>query len=98
MVKLLPTVPGQPEGVVEVSPGAVQCQQCGRIDNPETLRIVHDNGRMFDGTPALAVVVQSSSIRFHTPAWPDGTNPRLCRPCRVAKGCRCESCWFERNT
>ena len=38
-------------------------------------------------------------LRFHTHSWPDGRtdNPRLCRACRLARGCRCWSCDWERG-
>ena len=40
-----------------------------------------------------------SGLRFHAHTWPDGRtdNPRLCRACRLARGCRCWSCDWERG-
>ena len=35
--------------------------------------------------------------RFHSGGWPDGTNPRLCRDCRLARGRDCRNCQHERR-
>lgn len=40
-------------------------------------------------------LVSMQGFRFHP--WPDGTNPRLCRNCRLARGCGCQSCTDERR-
>ena len=33
----------------------------------------------------------------HNGGWGDGTSPRLCKPCRLARGCRCYGCESERQ-
>lgn len=38
-----------------------------------------------------------SHIHFHWPPWPDGTNPRECQPCRMARGCACAECSWQRR-
>ena len=88
---ILPSVTGVP-GIVGLDPVRIQCQQCGVIDDPDTLgcRTAHRN-------PSLAVVL--SDIRFHADLWSSGhtDNPRLCRDCRQARGCTCTSCSDERR-
>ena len=83
MTAQLPTLAGMVDGIVghDLLGWTVQCRQCGRI------------GR---GATALLAILDGG-IRFHFPAWPDGTNPRLCRTCRLARGCRCTSCDEERR-
>ena len=46
-------------------------------------------------TETVTLLVQAT-IRFHRP-WSDGTNPRLCRACRLARGCHCYGCDEQRR-
>ena len=59
----------------------LQCRECGRLATGKTVM--------------LAYLV--AGMRFHYPAWPDGTNPRLCTDCRQKRGCGCWSCGEERK-
>lgn len=87
---LRPTIPGFTEGIVSVDPRVLQCQECGITDSSETLGIG-------PGKPSLVHIL--STLRFHTHGWPDGRtdNPRLCRKCRLARGCDCTECRCERT-
>ena len=88
-----PTLPGKAEGIVGLDPIEIQCRGCGAVDNPDTLRIARDHPR------AVALVILLSSIHFHARPWTTGhtDNPRLCKQCRQARGCRCEACSYERR-
>lgn len=82
-VSQLPTLPGCIDGIVgnDLLGWTVQCRECGTTKTG----------------PHLILLVSSLGFRFHTPSWPDGTNPRLCRACRLARGCTCWSCGEERR-
>lgn len=41
------------------------------------------------------IAIRRHGLIFHT--WPDGTSTRLCRTCRLERGCRCENCEEERR-
>ena len=77
----LPTLPGHVEGVVEHT----------LVDWAVQCR---ECGRIGRGTRVLLAILDGG-IRFHE--WPDGSNPRLCRDCRQARGCSCWSCTEERK-
>ena len=79
----LPTLPEMVDGIVEhdLLGWAVQCRDCGRIGRGAT----------------VLMAILDGGIRFHLPAWPDGTNPRLCRDCRQKRGCGCWTCSEERR-
>lgn len=85
-----PTLPGMVEGIVCLEPFTIQCRECGAVDTQESVR-----------APASRphVTVLLSSIRFHPTVWTTGhtDNPRLCKACRQARGCQCESCSAERR-
>lgn len=85
-----PTLPGKVEGIVSLDPCTIQCRGCGTVDNPETLRLRPDR---------VAMVIILSRIRFHPTVWTTGheDNPRLCRECRLARGCQCHACKDERR-
>lgn len=85
-----PTLPGMVEGIVSLDPLTIQCRGCGVVDTSGSLRVREDR---------VAMVIILSSIRFHSTVWTTGhtDNPRLCRACRQARGCQCESCQFERR-
>ena len=61
---------------------------------PLRLARVRSPGDEFD---ALAAAITLRGARFHSGGWPDGTNPRLCRDCRLARGCDCRNCQHERR-
>jgi hypothetical protein len=82
---------GGAPGIICRDPYTVQCSECGATDDPDTLG-VPQTGRT---NPNLVLVL--TRIRFHSKGWDDGTNPRLCRPCRLARGCTCWSCDNERR-
>lgn len=83
MTAQLPTLPEMVDGIVErdLLGWAVQCRECGRIGRGAT----------------VLMAILDGGVRFHLPAWPDGTNPRLCRDCRLARGCDCYHCGEERR-
>ncbi len=94
MTRIQPTVPGMVEGIISDRPRILQCQECGVTDDAASV-----------GSPQLGlrkpvVVHLRSSLRFHSvQPWPDGRtdNPRLCRDCRLARGCHCQRCDEERR-
>ena len=77
----LPTLPGHLEGVVEHT----------LVDWAVQCR---ECGRIGRG-PRVLLAILDGGIRFHE--WPDGTNPRLCRDCRLSRGCSCWTCSEERK-
>lgn len=81
-----PTLPGKVAGVVCMEPFTVQCQACG----------VEASGT---GRNAVSLVVLTSGILFHPTAWTTGhtDNPRMCRDCRMGRGCECHRCKDERR-
>lgn len=88
---IYPTVPGKVEGIISVDPLRVQCQECGLLGDAESV------GLRTSAVENTALVIILSGIHFHWPDWPDGTNPRLCRPCRLARGCTCSWCADDRR-
>lgn len=83
MAELLPTLPGMVDGIVgrDLLGWTVQCSQCGTTNTD----------------PSLLIAMRGkTAIRFHYGAWDDGTNPRLCRDCRLGRGCDCQGCREER--
>lgn len=42
----------------------------------------------------LILAIRARELVFHP--WADGTNPRLCTDCRLARDCDCERCRGER--
>lgn len=86
-----PTLPGVVDGIISIDPPRLQCRGCGRID---------------EGKPGkMNLLIITSDIYFHGAGWPDGTNPRLCQTCRLARGCDCSRCdelrhprYIERTT
>lgn len=93
---LWPTVPGCVDGIVSLSPAIIQCRECGVTDTCESVGLPSKAGERGE----LAIVVILSDIRFHPRTWDDGRtdNPRLCRPCRLARGCTCQHCNDERKS
>lgn len=83
-----PPAPGCIDGIVSVDPPRVQCQECGVIADRDSLGLKRGG---------IGLVVICSGIRFHAKPWPDG-NPRLCRACRVSRGCTCVVCAWERRS
>ena len=83
MTAQLPTLAGMVDGIVgrDLLGWTVQCRECGDTAT--------------DGWLFRLVGIQA--IRFHRGGWPDGTNPRLCRACRLARGCHCTGCDEERR-
>lgn len=79
---LRPTLPGRVEGYVCDNPPTVQCQECGA-------EFTHRH---------IGVLITTSGCQFHHGGWPDGTNPRLCRDCRLARGCHCATCDSSRRS
>lgn len=79
-------------GIINRDPYTVQCAQCGATDDPDTLGVPISGRR----NPNLVLVL--TTIRFHAKGWDDGTNPRLCQQCRLARGCTCWSCAAARRT
>ena len=77
----LPTLPGLIDGWVGQGPDG-RAVQC------------RECGRIGRGRRAI-LAVMDGGIRFH--AWPDGSNPRLCRECRQSRACDCVSCADERR-
>lgn len=73
----------KPPGILSLSPRVLQCEECGVTADAATV-----------GLPVTALkqpqlVHLLSGLRFHAHSWPDGRtdNPRLCRACRLARGC-----------
>lgn len=91
-MRLLPTVPGKVEGIVNLDPPTLQCQECGELDTLEAHGMRSDPER-------LGLLVVLSKTHFHGQTWPDGhtDNPRLCRSCRIKRGCRCSECKADRT-
>ena len=85
---LLPSMVPGVEGVVSVDPPVLQCQTCGVMADRQSVGL---------STAGLDLVAALSHIHFHCPPWPDGTNPRECRPCRLARGCACAECSWQRR-
>ena len=81
--KQLPTLPGCVDGVVghDLTGWTVQCRDCGRTSTNEV----------------VLLAIRERETRFHTRGWPDGSNPRLCRECRLNRGCHCQNCEEERQ-
>lgn len=44
---------------------------------------------------SLFFAIRERAMTFHE--WPDGSNPRMCRDCRLARGCDCDPCKRERQ-
>ena len=88
-----PTVPGLVNGIISRDPRQIQCQECGCIEDWET------TGGRPDRRVNPAMVHILSSLHFHTRTWTSGhaDNPRLCRDCRLARGCTCGNCADERH-
>lgn len=80
-----------PPGVVSITPRILECQECGVRDDADTVGLP----RSARANPNLVHVC--STLRFHPRGWPDGTNPRLCKQCRLARGCKCWRCEWERR-
>lgn len=88
-----PTIPGTVNGIVSLDPRVLQCQDCGAKDDADTVGLPETARKR----PNLVHI--RSSMRFHVGGWdgdPDN-NPRLCRDCRLARGCTCGSCEYERG-
>ena len=81
MTAQLPTLPGLVDGIVERDLLG-WAVQC------------RECGRIGRGATVLLAILDGG-IRFHE--LPDGTNPRLCRDCRLARGCDCYHCGEERR-
>lgn len=84
MTAQLPTLAGMVDGIVgrDLLGWTVQCRQCGDTATSPMM---------------LTAMRGTKAIRFHHGGWPDGTNPRLCRACRLARGCHCYGCDEERR-
>ena len=84
MTVILPTLPGYMDGVVghDLLGYTIQCRECGRS-------ATHLQPRL--------AIINAGDCRFHRDGWPDGTNPRLCRACRLARECPCHDCECERQ-
>lgn len=83
----------RPPGILSLSPRVLQCEECGVTADAATVGLPETALKQ----PQLVHLL--SGLRFHTNPWPDGRtdNPRLCRECRLARGCRCWSCDWERR-
>lgn len=81
MAELLPTLPGMVDGIVGHDLLGWTVQ-CADCHDTVT-------------APKIWQAIQDRGMRFHP--WPDGTNPRLCRACRLARGCDCHGCECERQ-
>lgn len=79
--KTAPSLPGWSDGLIGRDPWVVVCRDCGTTAS--------DNW--------LFRLVAMDGFHFHSAPWPDGTNPRLCRACRLARGCDCYGCEVERH-
>lgn len=90
---IFPTVPGTVNGIVSLDPRILQCQECGATDDADSVGL-SETGRR---NPAMVHIL--SSMRFHPRPWSGGQtdNPRLCRDCRLARGCGCLMCADERR-
>ena len=81
-LRIAPTLGGCVDGVICDDPWTVACRDCGRTGT---------------GKHVLLAILDGDDCRFHIGGWPDGTNPRLCRACRLARGCDCRLCRKERD-
>lgn len=84
MTTQLPTLPGMVDGIVghDLLGWTIQCRECGKTDTSDW----------------LLGLVSIKGFHFHNLAWPDNQpNVRLCRDCRLARGCDCEPCNDERG-
>ena len=92
---IFPTVPGKVAGIVNMTPVTVQCQECGALATCETVGLPSKIGKA--GEAACVLIL--SGFHFHSYPWSDGRtdNPRLCRPCRMARQCQCHRCREERR-
>lgn len=81
MPDLTPTLPGYVNGIIGRDPWRIQCQDCALISEDDHL---------------ILALKRHGGMIFHH-GWPDGTNPRLCRACRLARGCHCDACERERQ-
>lgn len=90
---IFPTVAGCPSGIVSKFPRVLQCQECGVTADAATV------GLPETGLAKPALVHILSDLRFHSRPWTGGhtDNPRLCRVCRLARGCQCHGCRDERR-
>lgn len=84
---------GDPSGIVSITPRVLRCEECGVTADAASV-----------GLPATALhkpqlVHLLSGLHFHSQPWPDDRtdNPRLCRACRVARGCHCWNCGRDRT-
>ena len=84
---------GHPPGILSLSPRVLQCEECGVTADAATVGLPETALKQ----PQLVHLL--SGLRFHAHSWPDGRtdNPRLCRACRLARGCHCWSCDWERR-
>ena len=81
-LRAAPTLDDCVDGVICDDPWTVACRDCGRTGT---------------GKHVLLAILDGDDCRFHIGGWPDGTNPRLCRACRLARGCDCYGCQCERE-
>lgn len=81
MTTQLPTLPGMVDGIVGRDLLGWTIQ-CRGCGRTSTARRVHD-------------AMRELGAHFHK--WPDDTNPRLCRDCRLTRGCDCHRCKCERQ-
>ena len=75
-------------GVLSARPMRLQCEACGLTDDAESR-----------GWPEGGVLVLSTIHHHGRASWTTGhtDNPRLCRTCRLARGCQCDGCKWERQ-
>jgi|JI8StandDraft_1071087.scaffolds.fasta_scaffold70942_1 hypothetical protein len=78
-------------GIVSLDPRVLECEECRASADADTI------GLPITGRRNPAMVHLLSGFKFHHLDWPDGSNPRLCRRCRLARGCTCHACEVERR-
>ena len=88
-----PTLPNRPNGIISLDPRVLQCQECGVKADADSVGLP-ESGRQH---PALVHIL--SALHFHSRPWTTGQtdNPRLCRACRLGRGCTCPACNDERR-
>jgi len=77
-----PTLTGMSDGIIGKDDGiwTIVCRDCGGTCSGES----------------LLAVIREREMLFHASGWPNGSNPRLCADCRLARGCHCHACEEER--
>lgn len=86
------SIPDAPRGVLSIAPRVLVCEQ--RHARADAASV--GNPAVVDRHPGIVETL--SHFGFHRGGWSSSDDdPRLCRPCRLARGCGCDRCENERS-